>query len=144
MAPTERARNFLVAAIVAGFGCAVGLILPWFDLGGDARSSIDLIASLGALDVIEGGLKVAVVAAWLLTPVAVSAAMLLTAAGRYRAAAWCLLPLGAAMPLLVGIVAIVDLSVLAWGAYVTAAFALSTFALAIMVLVNLASSDSDR
>jgi len=133
----EQTQRMLVAAIVAGFAAAVTLVLPWIRVGSSARSSIDLIGSLGALDVIEGATKVAVVLAWLLTPILVAAAMLLGASGRYRLSAALLAPLGLLLGGIVLLVFFVAGDTLAWGAYLTAVCAIAASVFALLVLVRL-------
>lgn len=131
-------QHLLIGAIVAGFLTAVTLILPWFQVGGSQKSSIDLIGSLGALDVIEGNVKRIVVLAWFAIPVLVGSAMLVAASGRYRAAAFLLTPLGPLLGGIVLLVLVVETGLLAWGAYVTALFAIAATASATMVIVRLA------
>ncbi len=111
-------------------------MLPWFTIAGKSRSSVDLLSSASALDVIEGGVKVAVIGGWLLAPVLVAAAMLLAASGRHRLAAGLLVPVVASTLLVVAIGFAVDAVDLAWGALIGAVFALLASACAIMVLVT--------
>ena len=83
----------ITGGLIAGFLTVVTLVLPWFEILGRQRSSIDILRSASVLDVIEGPVKVAVIAGWLLAPVFVSGAMLLAASGRHRIAALLLLSL---------------------------------------------------
>jgi hypothetical protein len=136
----QQTQQILVVAIVAGFAAAVTLVLPWIRIGSRARSSIDLIGSLGALDVIEGATKFAVVLAWLLTPVLVAAAMLVGASGRYRLSAALLAPLGLLLGGIVLLVFFVAGDTLAWGAYLTAVCAIAASVFALLVLVRLRRS----
>lgn len=133
----QRTQQLLVAAIFGGFAAAVTLVFPWIRIGGRARSSIELIGSLGALDVIEGATKFAVVLAWLLTPVLVAAAMLLGASGRYRMSAALLAPLGLLLGGIVLLVFVVAGDTLAWGAYLTVVCAIAASIFALLVLVRL-------
>ncbi|MDW3176683.1 MAG: hypothetical protein R8J94_04765 [Acidimicrobiia bacterium] len=128
--------SLISAALVAGFLTTASLVLPWFTIAGKSRSSVDLLSSASALDVIEGGVKVAVIGGWLLAPVLVAAAMLLAASGRHRLAAGLLVPVVASTLLVVAIGLAVDAVDLAWGAFVGAVFALLASACAIMVLAT--------
>ena len=130
----RRAAGF---ASAAGAATALSLVLPWVRVGGRSRSSIDLIGSAGALDVIEGGVRVAVVATWFLVPALVSVAMLAAAADRPRAAALSLLPLGPGLLAVVAVATLSARSVLVWGAYLTAVAAVVTTVLAVVVLRRL-------
>ena len=87
----------IAAALGAGFLAVVSLVLPWFDILGRQRSSIDIVRSASALDVLEGGALVAVLAGWLLAPILVSIALFAGAAGRHRLAAGLLTPVGVAL-----------------------------------------------
>ena len=126
----------ITGGLVAGFLTVISLVLPWFDILGRERSSIDILRSASVLDVIEGGLKVVVISGWLLAPVVVSAAMLLAASGRHRTAALLLLPVGLITVLVVGAGFIVDEVGLAWGAFVGLLSALPASILAMMVLAS--------
>ena len=126
----------ITGGLVAGFFTVLSLVLPWFDILGRERSSIDILRSASVLAVIEGSLKVAVIFGWLLAPVPVSAAMFLAASGRHRMAAVLLLPVGAMTMLVVGASLVVDEIGLAWGAFVGLGSALAAFILAVMVLLS--------
>ena len=126
----------IAAGLVAGFFTVISLVLPWFDILGRNRSSIDIVRSASVLDVIEGAVKVLVIAGWLLAPVLVSAAMFLAASGRHRIAAFLLLPVGLVTVLVVGAGLVVDEVGLAWGAFVGLISAIAASILAIMVLVS--------
>ena len=76
--------TLISGGLVAGFGTVVSLVLPWFDLLGQERSSVDLLRSASALEVIDGGVRIAVIAGWLLMPVLLTVAIFLGAARRYR------------------------------------------------------------
>ena len=134
MANTADERRLAAAATIAGGAAAVALVLPWVRIGGRTRSSIDLIGSAGALELIEGGVRVAVVSTWLLVPVLVAGAMLAGAADRLGLCAALLLPLG---PLLAGVIVLAAVragDLLVWGAYLTAACAVTATALASLLL----------
>jgi hypothetical protein len=59
--------------------------LPWLHLSGRDRSTIDIIGSAAALDLLEGGTRWIVVGLWMAVPVAVAAGLLLWAMHRHRA-----------------------------------------------------------
>ncbi len=94
------------------------------------------MSTASALDVIEGGVKVAVVGGWLLAPVFVAAAMLFAASGRHRLAAALLAPIVVLTLLVAGIGIAVDAVDLAWGAVFGSVFAVVASTCAIMVLVT--------
>ena len=127
-----------------GLGCLLGLgivstvclVLPWVRVGTRDRSSIDLIGSAGALDIIEGATKAIVILLWFLLPLLVAAAMLALAAGRTRLLAWLLLPLGPILGAIVVLLLVVAGDVVVWGAWLSAAFAVGASASAIMVLIG--------
>lgn len=125
----------IAAALLSGFLAVVSLVLPWFEILGNTRSSIDLISSAGALDVIDGLAKVLVIAGWLLAPVLVSVAMFAGAAGKHRLSAVLLLPIGILLLVVFLIGAAVGEIGVAWGAVFGAVFAALTIVFAMMVLV---------
>jgi len=71
--------------LAGGIGAALSLLLPWLHLSGRDRSTIDIIGSAAALEVLDGTTKWLVVALWMSVPVAVAAGLLLWAAKRHRA-----------------------------------------------------------
>lgn len=123
-------------ALGAGFLATISLVLPWFTIAGSSRSSIDLVSSASALEVIEGPVKVAVVVCWLCAPVLVASAMLVAASGRHRAGALLLAPVTGILLLVVVIGVVVDDIRLAWGATFGVVFAVAASTCAIMVLVT--------
>ena len=127
--------TLISGGLVAGFGTVVSLVLPWFDLLGQERSSVDLLRSASALEVIDGGVRIAVIAGWLLMPVLLTVAIFLGAARRYRLAAGILLPITALTLLVAGVGVAVDEIGLAWGAFIGSVCALIAAALAMMVLL---------
>lgn len=115
-------RESLLSAVAAGGGflAACTLVLPWFEVAGQSRSSIDLISSAGALDVIDGSIRLIVVGLWLIVPVLGAAALLLFAARRSSLAGALVLVIGV-VTLALLVVGIVAPGVsLAWGAWVAA------------------------
>jgi len=128
-------QRWAAAALTSGFLAAVTLVLPWLTISGRSRSTIDLISSAGALDVLDGFWKVLVIAGWFLFPATVAAAMLLAASGRLRIAAWLTLPLALLLALLViGLRLLLGEGTIAWGAWLTGLFAAAATGSAIMVL----------
>ncbi len=123
-------------ALLLGVLSTICLVLPWVRVGSRDRSSIDMIGSAGALDIIEGATKAIVVLLWFLLPVLVAAAMLSLAAGRIRLLGWLLVPLGLILGAIVLLLLIVAGDVVVWGAWLSAAFAVGASASAIMVLVG--------
>ncbi len=123
-------------ALLLGVLSTICLVLPWVRVGSRDRSSIDMIGSAGALDIIEGATKAIVVLLWFLLPVLVAAAMLSLAAGRIRLLGWLLVPLGLILGAIVLLLLIVAGDVVIWGAWLSAAFAVGASASAIMVLVG--------
>ena len=128
--------QLIAGALAAGFINVASLVLPWFDIVGRPRSSIDILRSASALDVIEGGLKIIVVGAWLLAPILVAGAMLLGAAGRHKIAAALLLPVGFFTLFAVGAGLFIDEIGVVWGAFLGLVSALLASILAIMVLMS--------
>jgi hypothetical protein len=122
--------------LVPALAAVLSLLAPWFYSGARPRSSIDLLASAGALDLVEGPVRLGVVLVWLLVPLLVAAAILAAAARRFR--------LSAALVVPVGIIAVPAASLLlvslgdaaGWGAWASAGFGLLSTVLAIGVLVR--------
>lgn len=136
----RRSGTVISIGLAAGFVAVVSLVLPWFDVLGRQRSSFDMLRSASALDVIDGGVRIAVIAGWLLMPLLLTAAIFLGAAGRYRFAAAILLPIGLLTVAVAGVGLVVDDIGLAWGALLGAVSALIASALAIMVLLGSSST----
>ncbi len=113
---------------------AASLVLPWFDISGRSRSSIDLISSASALDVIDGTVRVVVIGMWLLVPVSVAAALLAFAAQRLRVAMALLIVTSLAVLAVLGIAFALGEIGLAWGAWLAAACAVGALGCAMMVL----------
>lgn len=138
------ARRVAGLASAVGATTALSLVLPWVRVGGRSRSSIDLIGSAGALDVIEGGARLAVVTTWFLVPALVAFAMLAAAADRLRACALSLLPLAPGLLTVLTIAVLTARDLLVWGAYLTGIGALTTSALAVVVLRRLRTEAESR
>lgn len=113
------------AAVTAGFLTAATLVLPWFNVSGQARSSIDLISSAGALEIIEGGTRLLVVALWLGLPVLAAVSLFAFAARRFTLAAYLTFVVGLLVLGVVIVGGVVDVIGLAWGAWLAAFFGLA-------------------
>lgn len=115
----------IVPALACSFVTAVSLVLPWITIGSaPARSSIDLVGSMNALEIAGAGVRLLIVVAWLLIPVAIAAALLLGAAGRVKIAAGVVLAVS--LLVLVAAAAIMSNGVvgLGWGGMLGALFSL--------------------
>lgn len=124
-----------MAALASGFLAVVTLVLPWVNISGRSRSTIDLIGSASALDVLDGTWKAFVIAGWLSFPVVVAAAMIVAASGRSKTAAWLMLPMEMMLVLLVvALRLLLGEGTIAWGALLTGVFAAMATGSAIMVL----------
>jgi Ni/Fe-hydrogenase subunit HybB-like protein len=83
---SRRARLVCEALLLAGgIGCALSLLLPWLHLSGRDRSTIDIIGSATALELLDGTTKWLVVGLWMSVPLAVAAGLMLWALHRHRA-----------------------------------------------------------
>jgi len=129
-------RFALPMSLLFGAVSVIGLVLPWLSTGERQRSSIDLIGSAGALDVIEGFTKAVVIAMWFLLPMLAAGSFLAFAAGRSRLAASLVLPLGPVLGLIVGLLFFAVSDQVAWGAWVSAACGICGSLLALVSLVS--------
>ncbi len=125
-----------MACLLAGVATACSLLLPWFRVGGPSRSTLELIASAGALDVIEGAVRVLVVAAWTLVPVSVAGALFAGAARRPRLAGALVAGSCSLVIVVAGYLALVRPSVLAWGAWVATGLAITAVAAGVTTIVT--------
>lgn len=137
-------RESLLSAIAAGGGflAACTLVLPFFEVAGRSRSSIDLISSAGALDVIDGGIRVVVVGLWLVVPILAAGSLIAFAARRPVLAAMLILAVAVLMlaVLVVGIVA--PAVSLAWGAWVAAASSSVAAGAAVALMTAMKASET--
>ena len=90
----ERSSRLVAAGVVTATLAATALLAPWVALGSRRFSSLDLISSASAFELIEGRRKTLVLAAWMLVPVLVAASYVFAAIGRRRLLAGALAPLG--------------------------------------------------
>lgn len=126
----RRAERAASACLVLGIATSGALLLPWFDVGGPPRSTVELIASAGALDVIAGPTRIAVVLAWALVPTSSAIAVFATAARR-RQLATALVAGACSLVVIVGAWLILTTPrLLAWGAWVGLACATAALAAA--------------
>lgn len=121
-----------VAASLAG---AASLVGPWARSGRVDRSSVELLATAGALDVLSGAERLAAVVAWYLVVVAAAFALVAAAWGRTTLAMWPAVLVG---PALVGAWLIVARSPLTvrWAAPLGALMGLTASATGILVLMR--------
>jgi len=110
------------------------LVLPWFEISGRSRSSIDLISSANALEIIDGSLRLLIVGLWLLLPVLAAAALIAYAARRSTLAATLTLVVGISVLATVVVGGVVDAVGLAWGAWLAAVFGTVAVLCAMMVI----------
>lgn len=88
---TTHRRRTACEAIMLTSGCVMAgsLVLPWFQVSGRRRSTIDVISSASALEVLDGAAKLGVLTAWVTIPLAVAAGLAGWAVHRMRASTWC-------------------------------------------------------
>ena len=102
-------------AVGAGLITVGALLAPWARSGRVDRSSIELLASASALDLLSGTERVVLVGSWFLVTATVAGALVAVAWGRRRLAASLVVPLGPVMVLAAVAVASSPFS-LRWGA----------------------------
>ena len=100
-----------------GVAAACGLLLPWVTTGGRSRSTVELMSSASALDLLDGWTRILVVGGWMLVVVGAALGLLGVAWERPGVARIGLLAVG---PALVGAALLIAWSPLsiAWGAWV--------------------------
>jgi len=86
--------GWVLGGVLASSVAAGSLLLPWVSLGRRQFSSLDLVSTASALDIIEGGQKRLVLVCWMMVPALAAAGYLLAALGRHRMFGCALLPLG--------------------------------------------------
>ena len=124
----------------AGLAAALTLLAPWARSGTTDHSSIDLLDSAGALDVISGWQRPAALLAWYLVVVSAATALLAVAWGRTTVGALALLPMGPIMTVAAVIVGRSSLP-LRWGALAGVIAGLTATTVALLILMR---SDSRR
>lgn len=105
--------------LASGCVAAGSLILPWFQVSGRPRSTIDVISSATALDVLDGLKKWAVLGIWVTIPLAVAAGLAGWALHRVRASAWSIAVSGIAMTIACIFAAWSVRDPIAWGWWVS-------------------------
>lgn len=112
----------------------VALLGPWAALGRRRFTSLDLISSASALDLIDGDRKQLVLAAWMVIPALTAACYVLAALGRWRAWAWAIACTGPVY--VMALLAVRSRSPLRtlWALHLGVAAALTTTTIALTVL----------
>jgi hypothetical protein len=127
----------IVGALTAIFVAAASLALPWVAIGSSpGRSSIDLIGSANALDVVSGPTLALILGTWLAIPVAAAAALLLGASGRWTGAAVVVLVVSVLIELAALAIATSDVVGLAWGGLLGLVAAILATGAAILAIVG--------
>lgn len=116
MRTTAGHRVLMATAISASCLGLVSLLAPWVRVGAAGKSTIELIATAGALDVLTGWVKVIVVVVWASAPVLGGIALLVFASGRNRMGAVLLLVVGLLLALPAALLVTTFRQGLAWGA----------------------------
>jgi hypothetical protein len=91
LVPRDRRASWVVAGTVTSTLAVAALLGPWAAFGSRRFTSLDLISSASALELIDGRRKQLVLAAWLVIPALTAAGYVLAALGRWRLWAWTLL-----------------------------------------------------
>jgi len=130
------ARAWVAVGVVASTLAAAALLSPWVALGSRRFSSLDLISSASALELVEGRRKLMVLAAWMIVPVFTAASYVLAALGRWRLWACALLPIGPTYAL--GLVATASRSPLRtqWGLHLGTAAGATATLVGVVLLVG--------
>ncbi|MEM8922671.1 MAG: hypothetical protein AAGD35_04145 [Actinomycetota bacterium] len=106
----------LAGSLLSVFVAASSLALPWLAVGeARARSSIDLIGSVNALEVASGPVMALVLGAWLVVPLVAAGALVLGAAGRTTGAAVAVLVVSLLVESAIVAIASTEVISLAWG-----------------------------
>ena len=100
----------------AGVAAALGLLLPWARTGDRSRSSIDLLSSASALDVLSSGQRTLLYVGWLLVVAGAAVGLVLVAWDRPAAGLVATAVVGPALIAAVVVVAWSPLAI-AWGAW---------------------------
>ncbi|MEO0493261.1 MAG: hypothetical protein AAF081_07585 [Actinomycetota bacterium] len=112
---TPRFRAWLVAA--TGVAAALSLLLPWARSGGRTRSTIELLSSASAIDLLDGWTRAVLVGGWCLVVLGAAVGLLGVAWDRPTVARSGLVVLGPALALATLAVIWSPLAV-EWGAWV--------------------------
>lgn len=131
---TARWRSPWVPALVA-VAAAVSLLAPWARSGRADRSSIELLATAGALDVLSTPQRVLAITGWYLVVAGAAASLIAAAWDRRSAAAALALPAGPALLIAWVIVGRSPLGV-RWGAPLGAALGVTATMAGVLVLMG--------
>ena len=119
----------------ASVAAALALVGPWARSGTVDRSSIELLASAGALDVLSNRDHVIAVGSWYLVVLLAAGALLGAAWDRRRLTAVLVIPIGPAMAVAWWIVAAAPLTV-RWGAPVGTMLGLTATGAGVLLLME--------
>lgn len=127
------------AAAAAGTVSALTLLGPWVRSGRTDRSTLDLLRSAGALDVLDGADRVAALLAWYLVPVLAAVAVVAAAWQRPRLTAAVVVPMGPMMVMAFRAVSAAPFDV-RWGAVAGIVAGLTATGLGVLLLVTAPST----
>ena len=115
---------------------ALALLAPWAALGSRRFSSLDLIGSASALELLDGRRKQFVLAAWMVIPVLTAAGYVLAAVSRWRLLACTFLLMGPTY--VMALLAIRSQSPLRtlWGLHLGVAAAVATALIGIVLVLG--------
>lgn len=133
------ARASAVAAVLA----IVGLLLPWAGSGTRARSTIELLAVAGALELIEPWQRVLLLGIWMAVVVSAAVGLCLITSGRMGAGASCLVPIGPVLAIALVVIARSSLT-LEWGAVMATGWGVVASVGGLAVLGNVRTEEARR
>lgn len=93
-APRRLSDGLAGVGVVAALAATAALVLPWVSLGKRHLSSIDLVATASAFEVVTGLRKGLVLAAWMLLPTLTAIGLILASLRHHRWLAATLAPFG--------------------------------------------------
>ncbi|MEM9467090.1 MAG: hypothetical protein AAGA90_17085 [Actinomycetota bacterium] len=135
-------REWAVAAI--GVGAALSLLLPWARTGTRTRSSLDLMSSANALDLVTGWQRIAVFAGWFGVVAGAAAGLVLVAWDRPLPGAVATASVGPAIALAVAAVAASPFA-LVWGAWLASGLgATASIGGGLVVLTHVSMREGSR
>ena len=127
-----RLRSIMVALSVGAVLC---LLAPWMRSGSVDRSSIEVLSSASALQVLGGTREWLVLAAWVALPIAAALVLVAAAWGSVRLSSVAALPIGPSMVVALVAVQSSPFDVL-WGAWLGASLGLTATVLASLILID--------
>jgi hypothetical protein len=113
----------------------VALLGPWAALGSRRFTSLDLISSASALELIDGRRKQLVLAAWMVIPALAAAGYVLAAVGRRRLLPWTFVLMGPTYVFALLTIRSQSLLRTLWGLHLGVAAALATTAVGLALLL---------